>query len=306
MIRHDVRREPTQLGRSLARPARARGCSLRPSCSPAAVRRGSRRRPPSRRSRVASRPRRRSPHDCRRRRTVAEPDHDGALHRAARADHGPADGQPPATAPPDPAESAPPTSAPKPEGDEPCLRRRRPRRRVDRRRPERDGDHRRRRRDGAEPVRVGDLRQRDLAAADPRRRRRVGGRARRRPAGPPGCVRRACRRHHGEPTEVTDRFRIASISKTITAIVIMQMVERGELSLDQPVGQILLDHLGVAPTDPGRAQPDGAPAAQPHVGVPEVPVGVLRQRRGVVRRRRPDRDVRSGVAGAWSRSRTAT
>jgi D-alanyl-D-alanine carboxypeptidase len=54
----------------------------------------------------------------------------------------------------------------------------------------------------------------------------------------------------GEPTEVTDRFRIASISKTITAIVIIQMVERGELSLDQPVGQILLDHLGVMPTDP--------------------------------------------------------
>ena len=53
-----------------------------------------------------------------------------------------------------------------------------------------------------------------------------------------------------EPTEVTDRFRIASISKTLTAIVIMQMVERGELSLDQPVGQILLDHLGVAPSDP--------------------------------------------------------
>lgn len=53
-----------------------------------------------------------------------------------------------------------------------------------------------------------------------------------------------------EPAEVTDRFRIASISKTITAIVIMQMVERGELALDQPVGQILIDHLGAAPTDP--------------------------------------------------------
>jgi D-alanyl-D-alanine carboxypeptidase len=56
-----------------------------------------------------------------------------------------------------------------------------------------------------------------------------------------------------EPAEVTDRFRIASISKTITAIVIMQMVERGELSLDQPVGQVLIDHLGVAPTDPDAA-----------------------------------------------------
>lgn len=53
-----------------------------------------------------------------------------------------------------------------------------------------------------------------------------------------------------EPTEITDRFRIASISKTITAIVIMQMIESGELTLDQPVGQLLLDHLGVAPTDP--------------------------------------------------------
>jgi D-alanyl-D-alanine carboxypeptidase len=54
----------------------------------------------------------------------------------------------------------------------------------------------------------------------------------------------------GEPTDVTDRFRIASISKTLTAIVVMQMVEEGQLSLDQPVGQILLDHLGVAPSDP--------------------------------------------------------
>jgi D-alanyl-D-alanine carboxypeptidase len=53
-----------------------------------------------------------------------------------------------------------------------------------------------------------------------------------------------------EATEVTDRFRIASISKTVTAIVIMQMVDSGELSLDQPVGQLLLDHLGVTPTDP--------------------------------------------------------
>jgi D-alanyl-D-alanine carboxypeptidase len=53
-----------------------------------------------------------------------------------------------------------------------------------------------------------------------------------------------------EPTEVTDRFRIASISKTVTAVVIMQMVERGELALDQPVGQILIDHLGVVATDP--------------------------------------------------------
>ena len=53
----------------------------------------------------------------------------------------------------------------------------------------------------------------------------------------------------GEPAEVTDRYRIASISKTLTAIVVMQMVELGELPFDQPVGQIVLDYLGVAPSD---------------------------------------------------------
>ncbi len=57
----------------------------------------------------------------------------------------------------------------------------------------------------------------------------------------------------GEPTEVTDRFRIASISKTITSIVVLQMVERGELTLDDPVGQIVIDHLGVVPSDPDAA-----------------------------------------------------
>jgi D-alanyl-D-alanine carboxypeptidase len=57
----------------------------------------------------------------------------------------------------------------------------------------------------------------------------------------------------GEPTEVTDRFRIASISKSITAIVVMQMVERGELTLDDPVGQIVIDHLGITATDPDAA-----------------------------------------------------
>jgi D-alanyl-D-alanine carboxypeptidase len=57
----------------------------------------------------------------------------------------------------------------------------------------------------------------------------------------------------GEPADVSDRYRIASISKTITAIVVMQMVERGELPFDEPVGQILLDYLGVTPSDPDAA-----------------------------------------------------
>lgn len=54
----------------------------------------------------------------------------------------------------------------------------------------------------------------------------------------------------GDPTETTDRFRIASISKTITAIVTMQLVEDGLLRLDEPVGPIIAAHLGLTSYDP--------------------------------------------------------
>ena len=54
----------------------------------------------------------------------------------------------------------------------------------------------------------------------------------------------------GEATETTDRFRIASISKTVTAIVTMQLVDEGVLTLDEPVGQVLIDHLAVVAPDP--------------------------------------------------------
>lgn len=54
----------------------------------------------------------------------------------------------------------------------------------------------------------------------------------------------------GEPVETTDRFRIASISKTITAIVTLQLVEDGLLTLDDPVGPLVADHLGLDAYDP--------------------------------------------------------
>jgi D-alanyl-D-alanine carboxypeptidase len=47
----------------------------------------------------------------------------------------------------------------------------------------------------------------------------------------------------------TDRFRIASISKVITATVVLQLVEFGALDLDTPVGQRLADIVGVVPGD---------------------------------------------------------
>lgn len=57
----------------------------------------------------------------------------------------------------------------------------------------------------------------------------------------------------GEATETTDRFRIASVSKTITAITTLRLVDRGVLSLDDPVGPTIAQHLGLATFDPDVA-----------------------------------------------------
>ena len=57
----------------------------------------------------------------------------------------------------------------------------------------------------------------------------------------------------GDPVETTDRFRIASISKTITAIVALQLVEDGTLTLDEPIGDTLVEHLGLTASDPDVA-----------------------------------------------------
>ena len=53
----------------------------------------------------------------------------------------------------------------------------------------------------------------------------------------------------GEPAEVGDQFRVASISKTITAIVVLQLVEAGWLGLDQAVGTTLAQRVGASPVD---------------------------------------------------------
>ena len=47
----------------------------------------------------------------------------------------------------------------------------------------------------------------------------------------------------------TDRFRIASISKVVTATVVLQLVDAGFLQLDEPVGQRLAGIVGVAAGD---------------------------------------------------------
>lgn len=52
-----------------------------------------------------------------------------------------------------------------------------------------------------------------------------------------------------DPTTSTDRFRIASISKLITATVVLQLVDQGQLTLDDPVGWRLAGLVGVRPAD---------------------------------------------------------
>lgn len=52
------------------------------------------------------------------------------------------------------------------------------------------------------------------------------------------------------PADPESRFRIASISKVITAIVVLQLVEENLVALDEPVGGLVADHLGVVPSDP--------------------------------------------------------
>lgn len=58
------------------------------------------------------------------------------------------------------------------------------------------------------------------------------------------------RRSRRDGVVPTDRFRIASISKVITATVVLQLVEAGVLELDHPVGARLGRVVGAEVTDP--------------------------------------------------------
>lgn len=57
----------------------------------------------------------------------------------------------------------------------------------------------------------------------------------------------------GEAVEPGDRFRIASISKTVTAITTLRLVEQGLLTLDDPVGPTIAAHLGLTDYDADAA-----------------------------------------------------
>ncbi len=55
----------------------------------------------------------------------------------------------------------------------------------------------------------------------------------------------------GDPAEPGDRFRIASISKPITAVVALDLVEDGWIGLDEPVGAIIGAHVGAPSVSSG-------------------------------------------------------
>lgn len=57
----------------------------------------------------------------------------------------------------------------------------------------------------------------------------------------------------GELARPDTRFRVASISKIVTAVVLLQLVQEGRVGLDQPVGGLLADALGVQ-AGPATAQ----------------------------------------------------
>lgn len=57
----------------------------------------------------------------------------------------------------------------------------------------------------------------------------------------------------GEPAAPGHRFRLASLSKVVTAAVVMQLVQDGLVGLDEPVGQLIADHLGVGTLDEATA-----------------------------------------------------
>ncbi len=51
----------------------------------------------------------------------------------------------------------------------------------------------------------------------------------------------------GERAEIGDRYRVASISKVITSITLLRLVQAGQLDLDVPVGEQLAERVGATP-----------------------------------------------------------
>jgi CubicO group peptidase (beta-lactamase class C family) len=80
----------------------------------------------------------------------------------------------------------------------------------------------------------------------------------------------------GRAIDAATVFRIASISKTMTAIAVMQLVEDGRLSLDDPIGE----HLRSARVQPPAGAP---PVTARHLLTHSAGIGEVREWRDLVR-----------------------
>ncbi len=58
----------------------------------------------------------------------------------------------------------------------------------------------------------------------------------------------------GDPAEIGDRYRVASISKVVTAITMLRLVEQHLIGVDDPVGERLAARVGVASPAAGVEQ----------------------------------------------------
>ena len=73
----------------------------------------------------------------------------------------------------------------------------------------------------------------------------------------------------GEAIDTDDRFRIASLAKPMTAAVVLGLVDEGRVGLDQPVGQLLADHLGLGMISPEAAALTPADLLSHTGGIPQ-------------------------------------
>ena len=121
----------------------------------------------------------------------------------------------------------------------------------------------------------------------PRQRRvhrHVGGGEQGRPGRPRGRLRSPAAGGR-DFTDTGDRYRIASISKVLTAIVVLKLVEQGRLGIDQLVGWDLAGYVGADTHRPPHRRHHRAAAAVAHRRARPRRHADVRRRRAVVSRR---------------------
>ncbi|MGK6319973.1 serine hydrolase domain-containing protein [Sphingomonas sp. DT-204] len=107
-------------------------------------------------------------------------------------------------------------------------------------------------------------------------------------------------REGGPPIDETSLFRIASMTKPITSIALMMLVEEGKVALDTPVHHVLPEFKGIGVYDGGGA---GVPFVTRPTAEPMRVVDLLRHTSGLTygfqNRSNVDAAYREGKIEAW-------